>query len=136
MQDVIAGQIDAVFITVVAALPQVRSGAVKALGVTAHKRVAAAPEIPTMDEAGLRRFFFSLWAALFAPRGTPRDIIDKLNSAAMHTLGDPVIRQKLEALGFEIPPLEQQTPEALAAYQKGEIEKWWPVIKAAGIKAE
>jgi tripartite-type tricarboxylate transporter receptor subunit TctC len=136
MQDVIAGQIDAVFITVAAALPHVRSGSVKAFGVTAHQRVAAAPEIPTMDEAGLHGFFFSLWAALFAPRGTPRDIIGKLNAAAMKTLADPDIRQNLEAQGFEIPPPEQQTPEALGAHQKAEIEKWWPVIKAAGIKVE
>jgi tripartite-type tricarboxylate transporter receptor subunit TctC len=89
-----------------------------------------------MDEAGLRGFYFALWAAIFAPRGTPKDIIDKLNAAAVKTLADPSVRQKLEAQGFEIPPPEQQTPAALAAYQKAEIEKWWPVVKAAGIKPE
>jgi tripartite-type tricarboxylate transporter receptor subunit TctC len=136
MQDVIAGQIDAMFISIAAALPQVRSGNVKALGVTTHTRADIAPEIPTMDEAGLRGFYFALWAAIFAPRGTPKDIIDKLNAAAVKTLADPKVRQKLEAQGFEIPPPEQQTPAALAAYQKAEIEKWWPVVKAAGIKPE
>jgi tripartite-type tricarboxylate transporter receptor subunit TctC len=136
MQDVVAGQIDAMFISIAAALPQVSSGRVKALGVTARKRMAVAPEIPTMDEAGLRGFYFSLWSALFAPRATPKDIIDKLNIAAVNTLGDPSVHQKLKALGVEIPPPEQQTPGALGAYQKAEIEKWWPIVRAAGIKPE
>jgi tripartite-type tricarboxylate transporter receptor subunit TctC len=135
-QDVVAGQIDMTFINTATALPFVRAGSIKALGLTSLKRIAAAPEIPTMDEAGLRGFSFSLWAALFAPHGTPRDIIDKLNTAAVNTLRDPDVRQKLEVQGFEIPPREQQTPEALGAYQKAEIEKWWPIIQAAGIKAE
>jgi len=140
MQDVLAGQIDAMFLNIAAALPHVASGSVKALGVTAGKRIAVAPEIPTMDEAGdeagLRGFYFWFWAALFAPRGTPRDIIGKLNGAAVKTFADLSIRQKLEAQGFEIPPPEKETPEALAAFQKAEIEKWWPIIKDAGIKAE
>jgi tripartite-type tricarboxylate transporter receptor subunit TctC len=136
VQDVVAGQIDMTFINTATALPFVRSGSVKALGLTSLKRIAAAPEIPTMDEAGLRGFSFSLWAALFAPHDTPRDIIDKLNTAAVNTLHDPKIRQKLDAQGFEIPPRERQTPEALGAYQKAEIEKWWPIIKAAGMQAE
>jgi tripartite-type tricarboxylate transporter receptor subunit TctC len=122
------------FISVAGALPQLTSGTVKALGVTAHKRTPGAPEIPTMDEAGLREFY--LWVGLFAPRATPRTIIDRLNAAAVNILGDPSVRQKLEAQGYEIPPPEQQTPEALRAYQKAEIEKWSPMIKAAGIKAE
>jgi tripartite-type tricarboxylate transporter receptor subunit TctC len=133
MQDVLAGQIDAMFLNIAAALPQVASGSVKALGVTSEKRMAVAPEIPTMDEAGLRGFYFRFWAALFAPRGTPSDIIDKLNGAAVKTLTDPSVRRKLEAQGFEIPPPDKQTPEALAAFQKAEIEKWWPIIKEAGI---
>ena len=136
VQDVVAGQIDMTFINTATALPFVRSGSIKALGLTSLKRIAAAPDIPTMDEAGLRGFSFSLWAALFAPHNTPRDIIDKLNTAAVNTLRDPNVRQKLEAQGFEIPPREQQTPEALGAYQKAEIEKWWPIIRAAGIQAE
>jgi tripartite-type tricarboxylate transporter receptor subunit TctC len=136
VQDVVAGQIDMTFINTATALPFVRDGSIKALGLTSLKRIAAEPEIPTMDEAGLRGFSFSLWAALFAPHDTPKDIIDKLNTAAVNTLRDPNVRQKLEAQGFEIPPREQQTPEALGAYQKAEIEKWWPIIKAAGIQAE
>ena len=136
MQDVLAGQIDAMFLNLAAALPQVASGNVKALGVTSQKRMGVAPEIPTMDEAGLRGFYFRFWAALFAPRGTPRDIIDKLNAAAVKTLTDPSIRQKLEGEGFEIPPPEKQTPAALAAFQKAEIEKWWPIVKEAGIRPQ
>jgi tripartite-type tricarboxylate transporter receptor subunit TctC len=136
MQDVIAGHTDAMFISIAAALPQVQSGNVKVFGITTHGRMEIAPEIPTMDEAGLPGFYFALWAAIFAPRGTPKDIVDKLNAAAVKTLADPSVRQKLEAQGFEIPPPEQQTPAALAAYQKAEIEKWWPVVKAAGIKPE
>jgi len=136
MQDIVAGHIEGMFISVAAALPQVTSGTVKALGVTAQKRSPAAPEIPTMAEAGLREFYFSLWVGLFAPKATPRTIIDRLNAAAVNTLADPGVRQKLEAQGYEFPPPEQQTPEALRAYQKAEIEKWSPIIKAAGIKAD
>ena len=136
MQDVIAGHIDAVFITIAAAQPQVRAGNVKALGLTTHERIKIAPDIPTMDEAGLQGFYFALWAAIFAPKGTPKDIVDKLNAAAVGVLSDAGVRQKLEAQGFEIPPREQLTPAALGAYQKAEIEKWWPVVKAAGIKPD
>jgi tripartite-type tricarboxylate transporter receptor subunit TctC len=135
VQDVVAGQIDMTFINTATALPFVRAGSAIALGLTSLKRIAAAPEIPTMDEGGLRGFSFSLWAALFAPHDTPRDIIAKLNSAAVNTLHDANVRQKLEAQGFEIASRERQTPEALGAYQKAEIEKWWPILKAAGIKA-
>jgi len=136
MQDIVAGHIDGMFISVAGALPQLTSGTVKALGITAQKRTPAAPEIPTMDEAGVREFYFSLWVGLFAPKATPRTIIDRLNAAAVNILADPGVRHKLEAQGYEIPPPEQQTPEALRAYQKAEIERWSPIIKAAGIKAE
>ena len=135
VQDLVAGQIDMTFINTATALPFVRAGSAKALGLTSLKRMAAAPDIPTMDEAGLPGFAFSLWGALFAPHGTPADVIAKLNTAAVKTLHDADVQRKLEAQGFDIPPRERQTPEALAAYQKSEIEKWWPIIKAAGIKA-
>ena len=136
MLDIVAGHIDGMFISVAGALPQLTSGTVKALGITAQKRTPAAPEILTMDEAGVREFYFSLWVGLFAPKATPRTIIDRLNAAAVNILADPGVRHKLEAQGYEIPPPEQQTPEALRAYQKAEIERWSPIIKAAGIKAE
>jgi tripartite-type tricarboxylate transporter receptor subunit TctC len=136
VQDVVAGQIDMTFANTATALPFVRAGTLKAFGVTSLQRIAAAPDIPTMDEEGLRGFSFSLWGALFAPRDTPREVIDKLNAAAVKTLHDPNVTQKLEAQGFAIPPPERQTPEALAAYQKAEIDKWWPIIRDAGIKAQ
>jgi tripartite-type tricarboxylate transporter receptor subunit TctC len=136
VQDVVAGQVDMTFANTATSLPLVRAGSLKALAVTSLERLAVAPDIPTMEEAGLRGFSFSLWGALFAPHGTPRDIIDKLNNAAVTALHDPSIAEKLAAQGFQIPSRERQTPEALAAYQKAEIEKWWPIIQAAGIKAE
>jgi tripartite-type tricarboxylate transporter receptor subunit TctC len=136
MQDVVSGQIDAMFSNPATALPHVQGGRIKAFAVTAGSRLAAAPDIPSMDEAGLPGFHFSLWVALFAPAGTPKDIVGKLNAATASTFGDPATRGKLAGQGFEIPPRERQTPEALGGYQKAEIEKWWPIIKAAGIKAE
>jgi tripartite-type tricarboxylate transporter receptor subunit TctC len=136
MQDIVAGQIEATFVNPATSLPHVRAGSIKAFAVTAKNRLAVAPDIPSMDEAGLPGFYFSLWAGLFAPSGTPKIIISKLNAAAVSTMVDPVIRRKLTDQGFELPSRERQTPEALGAYQKAEIEKWWPIIKAAGIKAE
>jgi tripartite-type tricarboxylate transporter receptor subunit TctC len=136
VQDVVAGQIDMTFANTATALPFARAGSVKALGLTSLKRIAAAPDIPTMDEAGLHGFSFSLWAALFAPRHTPTDIIAKLNAAAVNTLQDAKVRQKLEAQGFVISSGDRQTPAALAVYQQAEIEKWWPIIKAAGIQMQ
>jgi tripartite-type tricarboxylate transporter receptor subunit TctC len=136
MQDVIGGQIDATFITIGPALSHVLAGSVKAFGVTAAHRVPAAPQIPTMEEAGLNNFTFTYWAGLFAPRGTPNDVIAKLSAAVAATFNDANVRQKLSGQGFEVPPTAQMTPEALAALQKAEIAKWWPIIKEAGIKAE
>src|SRR5262249_61683083 len=104
-------------------LPHVRAGSVKALAVTAKIRLAIAPNIPSVDEAGLSGLHFLLWAGLFAPRGTPKDIIGKLNAAALNTLGDPTIHQTLATQGFEIPPRERQTPHALGAYANPRIER-------------
>jgi tripartite-type tricarboxylate transporter receptor subunit TctC len=118
------------------ALPQVRDGAIKAYAVTAKSRFAAAPDIPTVDEAGLPGLYISGWFGLFAPKGTPKPVVEKLNTAVVNALADPKVRDRLAILGQEIFPRDQQTPEALAAYHKAEIEKWWPIIKAAGIKAE
>lgn len=134
MQDVIGGQIDATFITVAPALPQIASGSIKVFGLTADKRMAAAPNIPTMDEAGLRGFYFSYWSGLFAPRDTPKEIVAKIGAAAVAAMRDPTTRQKLDTQAFVVPASDQQTPQALSALQNAEIAKWSPIIKQAGIK--
>jgi len=134
--DLVAGQVDIMFESPTITLPHVHTGQIKAFAVAAKSRLAAAPEIPTVDEAGLPGFYVTFWAGLWAPKGTPKDVIAKLNSAAVTALADPTVRTGFADLGFEIFPRDQQTPEALAAYQKAEIEKWWPIIKEFGIKAE
>jgi tripartite-type tricarboxylate transporter receptor subunit TctC len=136
MQDLVAGQIDMMIADAATALPYVGSGRIKALAVMAKTRLAAAPDIPTVDEAGLPEFYASLWYGLWAPAKTPDDIIAKLNAAAVAALADPTVRKRLADLGQDVPPLVEQTPQALGARQKAEIEKWWPIIKAANIKAE
>jgi tripartite-type tricarboxylate transporter receptor subunit TctC len=136
LQDLIAGQIDLAFGAASNVLPAVRDGKIKAYAVTSNARWAAAPEIPTVDEAGLPGLHVSLWGGLWAPKGTPKAVIDKLNAAVVEVLSDPAARQRLADLGEELPARERQTPEALAAHQKAEIEKWWPIIKAAGVKGE
>ena len=136
MQDLLAGQIDCMIDTPTNSLPQVRGGAIKAYAVTAESRLASAPDIPTVDEAGLVGFHFSFWQALWAPKGTPAPVIDKLNAAVAASLADPAIRQRSAEQGQEVPAVAQQTPQALAAYHKAEIEKWWPIVKGANIKAE
>jgi tripartite-type tricarboxylate transporter receptor subunit TctC len=104
--------------------------------VAAKTRVSAAPQVPTVDEAGLPGFYASLWLGLWLPKGTPKDVVTKLNSAVIEALTDPAVRRRLADIGQSVPPREQQTPEALGAFQKAEIEKWWPIIKAANIKGE
>src|SRR5436190_916962 len=136
MQDLVAGQMDIMVDQAANSLPQVRAGSIKAYAVTEKTRLAAAPDIPTVDEAGVPGLHISIWHALWMPKGTPKEIIAKLNSAVMDTLADTVARQRLAELGQEIPSREQQSPQALAAYHKAEIEKWWPIIKAANIKGE
>ncbi len=135
-QDLLAGTIDVLLDTPAVSLPHVRSGDLKTYAVTAKTRLAIAPDIPTTDEAGLPGYYFYFWHAMWAPKGTPKDIIAKLNAAVQTALADPETRQRLTDLAQDIYPPEQRTPEALHDFQKAEIEKWWPIIKAAGIKAE
>jgi tripartite-type tricarboxylate transporter receptor subunit TctC len=136
LQDLVAGQIDLAILDPPTSLAQVRAGRVKAFAVTAAIRLSSAPDIPTVDEAGVPGFYASSWYGLWAPARTPANIIGKLNAAVGVALADPGVRARLADLGLEISPRDQQTPEALAALQKAEIEKWWPIIKAAGIKAQ
>ena len=136
MQDLIAGHIDLYFDQAVTAVPNIRAGKVKAYAVTAKTRVAAAPDIPTVDEAGLPGLYMAVWHGIWAPKATSKNIVSRLNSAVIEALADPAVRKRLGDLGQDIPPREQQSPEALGAYQRAEVDKWWPLIKAAGIKAE
>ena len=136
MQDLLAGQIDMMIDVPTSSLPQARAGAIKAFAVAAKSRLAGAPEIPTVDEAGLPGFYAPVWYALWAPKATPREVISRLNAALVEALADTTVRTRLAEIGQEVVPREQQTPEALRELQKADIEKWWPIIKSAGIKAE
>jgi len=136
IQDLIAGQLDIMVDQSSNSLPHVRSGKLKAYAVTAKSRLPSAPDIPSVDEAGMPGFYISVWHGLWVPKGTPKEAIAKLTAAVQETLADPAIRARLTELGQDIPPREQQTPEGLAAHHKAEIEKWWPIIKAANIKGE
>ena len=135
-QDLVAGQIDLIIGDQVTSLPQIRSGNIKAYAVTNKNRLTAAPDIPTVDEAGLPGFYTTVWNAIWAPKGTPKNVIMKLNAAVVGELADSAIRRRLADLGQQIVPRDQQTPEALAAFHRAEIEKWWPIIKGANIRAE
>jgi tripartite-type tricarboxylate transporter receptor subunit TctC len=136
MQDLLAGHIDLTFTQVASALAQVRSGQVKAYAVMAKARWAEAPDTPTSDESGVTGLYASFWHGLWAPKATPANVIAKLDSAVIESLADPVVHQRFIELGQEPWPRAKQTPDGLAAQQKAEIEKWWPIIKAAGIRAE
>jgi tripartite-type tricarboxylate transporter receptor subunit TctC len=136
MQDLMAGLIDLMIDPAANSVPQVRAGTIKAYAVTAKSRTPAAPDIPTVDEAGLPALQITSWHGLWMPKGTPKEVIVKLNAAVVTSLADPMVRRRLADLANDPVPREQQSPEALAAWQKAEIEKWWPIIKAAGIKAE
>jgi tripartite-type tricarboxylate transporter receptor subunit TctC len=117
-------------------LPHLRAGAIKAFAVFSKNRVAAAPDVPTVDEAGLPGIYLSDWTALWAPKGTPKNVIAVLNAAAVDAMADPVVRARTADLGWQFPLRSEQTPEALGALHEAEIEKWWPIIKAAGIWAK
>ncbi|MGA7808733.1 tripartite tricarboxylate transporter substrate binding protein BugD [Bradyrhizobium sp.] len=136
LNDLVAGQIEVMVDQTANSITQVRAGAIRAYAVTGDKRVESAPEIPTTDEAGLPAFHMTLWSGLWVPKGTPQDIVTKLNAAAIDAMNDSEVRKKLENLGLQMPPTDQLTPDALGAWQRSEIAKWWPMIKAADLKLE
>jgi len=136
MQDLIAGQVDLMFDQATQSVPQVRGGKIKAYAVTANTRLPSAPEIPTVDEAGLPEFHISVWTGMWTPKGTPKNVIARLNDAVVSALADPRVRQRLGDLGQEVPARALQTPEGFGAFHKAEIDKWWPIVKAANIKGE
>jgi tripartite-type tricarboxylate transporter receptor subunit TctC len=136
MTDLVSGTVDLLVVQGAVALPQIRGGKIKALANLSPKRSASMPDIPTADEAGVPGLYMSGWFGFFAPKGTPKDIIAKLNAATVEALADPAIQKRFVELGLDLAPREQQTPEGLAAFQKAEIDKWWPIIKAAGIGAQ
>jgi tripartite-type tricarboxylate transporter receptor subunit TctC len=136
MQDLIAGQIDLFCAEASQTLSFLRSGTIKAFAVMSKARWPAAPDVPTMDEVGAPGMYISFWNGLWAPKGTPKEVIARLDAAVVEALADPAVRQKLTELGHVIATREEQTPEGLGAFHKAEIEKWWPIIKAANIKPE
>jgi tripartite-type tricarboxylate transporter receptor subunit TctC len=136
LNDLVAGQIDIIVDQLSNSINQVRAGTIRGYAVTDTKRAAQAADIPTVDEAGLPGFHMTLWSGLWVPKGTPKEIVAKLNAAAIEALSDPAVRKQLENLGLQMTPLDQLSPEALRDWQKAEIAKWWPMIKAANVKVE
>jgi tripartite-type tricarboxylate transporter receptor subunit TctC len=136
LNDLVAGQIDIIVDQTSNSISQVRAGNIRAYAVTDDKRVASAPEVPTVDEAGMPGFHMTLWSGLWVPKGTPKEIVARLNAATVEALSDPAVRKQLENLGLQMPPKDKQSPEALGAWQKAEIAKWWPMIKAADVKVD
>ena len=136
MNDLVAGQIDLIVDQTSNSITQVRAGNIRAYAITDSKRVESAPDIPTVDEAGLPGFHMTLWSGLWVPKDTPKDVVAKLNAAAVDALNDSAVRKQLENLGLQMPPKDKLTPEALGAWQKAEIAKWWPMIKAANVKVD
>jgi tripartite-type tricarboxylate transporter receptor subunit TctC len=136
LTDLVAGQIDIIVDQLSNSIAQVRAGTIRAYAVTDDKRVEEASDIPTTDEAGLPGFHMTLWSGLWVPKGTPKAIVAKLNAAAVDALNDPAVRKKFENLGLQMPPGDRLSPQALGAWQKAEIAKWWPMIKAADVKVE
>src|SRR5712672_3661514 len=136
MTDLISGTVDLLVVQGAVALPQIRAGKIKALANLSPQRSASMPDIPTADETGVPGLYMSGWFGFFAPKGTPKDVIARLNAATVEALADPAIQKRFTELGLDVAPREQQTPEGLAAFQTAEMEKWWPIIKSAGIGAQ
>jgi tripartite-type tricarboxylate transporter receptor subunit TctC len=136
LTDLVAGQIDIIIDQTSNSIAQVRAGTIRAYAVTDDKRVESASDVPTADEAGLSGLHMTLWSGLWVPKNTPKDIVAKLNAAAVDAMSDPVVRKKFEELGLQMPAKDKLSPEALGAWQKAEIEKWWPMIKAANVNVD
>jgi tripartite-type tricarboxylate transporter receptor subunit TctC len=136
MQDLVTGRVDLMLDQAANAITQVKAGTIKAYAVMAKNRWAALPDVPALDESGIAGLHVSYWHALWAPKGTPKDVIAKLNAAAVAALADPTVKQRLTAQGHDIWPRAQQTPEALAAHHKAETDKWWPIVRASNLKAK
>ena len=136
MTDLISGTVDLLVVQGAVALPQIRAGKIKALANLSAQRSASMADIPTADETGVPGLYMSGWFGFWAPKGTPKEIIAKLNAATVEALADPAIQKRFSELGLDVASREQQTPEGLAAFQKAEIAKWWPIIKEAGIGAQ
>ena len=136
MTDLVSGQVDLLVVQGAVALPQIRGGKIKAIANLSPQRSASMSDIPTSDESGVPGLYMSGWFGFFAPKGTPKDVIATLNRAMVQALAEPAVRSRFTELGLDVASREQQTPEGLAAFQKAEIEKWWPIIKEAGIQAQ
>ena len=136
MTDLVSGQVDLLVVQGAAALPQIRAGKIKAIANLSPQRSASIPDIPTSDEGGVPGLYMSGWFGFFAPKGTPKDVIAKLNNAMLQALADPAVRARFTELGLDVATREQQSPESLAGFQKAEIDKWWPIIKESGISAQ
>lgn len=136
MNDLVAGQIDIMFDQLSNSINQVRADKIRGYAVTDTKRAGSAPDIPTTDEAGLPGFHMTLWSGLWVPKGTPKEIVAKLNAAALDALNDAAVRKQFENLGLAMPPKDKLSPQGLGDWQKAEIAKWWPMIKAANVKVD
>jgi tripartite-type tricarboxylate transporter receptor subunit TctC len=136
LNDLVGGQIDLIVDQTSNSINQIRAGTIRAYAVSDSKRVEQAPDIPTVDEAGLPNFHMTLWSGLWVPKGTPKEIINKLNAAANEALNDPQVKKQLENFGLQMPPADKSTPQALGEWQKAEIAKWWPMIKTAHVKVD
>jgi tripartite-type tricarboxylate transporter receptor subunit TctC len=136
MTDLVSGQVDLLVVQGAAALPQVRAKTIKAIANLSPRRSPTMPDIPTSDEGGVPGLYMSGWFGFFAPKGTAKDVIARLNDAMVQALADPAVRARFTELGLDVASRQQQTPEGLATFQKAEIEKWWPIIKAADIKTQ
>ena len=136
MADLVAGQIDLFCAEASQTLSFLRAGKIKAYAVMSKERWPAAPDVPTMDEVGVKGMYISFWNGMWTTKGTPKDVVARLNAAIVDALADPVVHKRLTDIGHVIAPRDQQTPEALGAFHKAEMDKWWPIIKAANIKVQ